>query len=187
MKHNVLLYGFVALLTALYPIVIYYGLNQYGPRALALLLFLVLLVRSFYWKAFKFSEKLFYLLLVGTLCAVAAWFESELMLRYYPVLMNFGIASFFAFSLFTEQPLIERLASLMKTELNPSARCYMRRLTQVWAGLLTVNGIISSYTACCLPLKQWAIYNGVIAYLIFAVFSLGELIVRHYYKKRYPL
>ena len=187
MKHNVLVYGFIALLTAGYPIVIYYGLNQYGPRALALLLFLVLLVRSFYWKAFKFSERLFYLLLLGTLCAVVAWFESEQMLRYYPVLMNFGIALFFAFSLFTEQPLIERFASLMKTELNTSARRYMRRLTMVWAGLLTVNGIISSYTACCLPLKQWAFYNGFMAYLIFAVFSLGELIVRYYYKKRYPV
>ena len=187
MKRNVVVFSAIAAVTAIYPIVIYYGLNQFGPRALAILLLLILMLRGFYWQAFKFSEKLFYLLVVGTLCALAAWFESEEMLRYYPVLMNFGIASFFFTSLFTEQTLVERFASLMSTDLSPPARRYMRQLTLIWAMLLTVNGIISSYTACCLPLKQWAFYNGVLAYMIFALFSLAELIFRHFYKKRHTV
>jgi uncharacterized membrane protein len=61
----------------------------------------------------------------------------------------------------------------------------MRGLTKLWALLLLLNAAVAAYTACCLSLAEWTIYNGVIAYLVFGAFTLGELINRHFYKKRF--
>jgi len=185
MRAHIILFVIIAGITAVYPFIVYTGLNEFGPSMLSLVLFALLLARVVLRGDYHQPEQYAQLLLVGSLCLVAAWLQSELLLRFYPVLMSLGFAGFFALSLRTPHSLIERFARTFISDIEPHQQAYMRVLTKIWAGLLVVNAVVAAYTACCLSLKYWTLYNGAIAYIIFGVFSLGELVNRYFYKKRY--
>jgi len=185
MRAHIILFVIIAGITAVYPFIVYTGLNEFGPSMLSLVLFALLLARVVLRGDYHQPEQYAQLLLVGSLCLVAAWLQSELLLRFYPVLMSLGFAGFFALSLRTPHSLIERFARTFISDVEPHQQAYMRVLTKIWAGLLVVNAVVAAYTACCLSLKYWTLYNGAIAYIIFGVFSLGELVNRYFYKKRY--
>ena len=185
MQPQTLLISVIALTTAVYPFFVYFGLSRLGPSILALILFAVILARFLLLGQHRRRPQLPQLLLVGGLCLLAAWFQSETLLRYYPVLMNLGFALFFWFSLHTEKPLIERFASVFIEDISVHAKRYMRGLTMIWAMLLLLNSVISLYTACCVSIQQWALYNGAIVYLVFGIFALCEFIYRQHYKKRF--
>jgi len=186
MSQRAALFTLVAIIAAVYPFLIYFGLNEFGIRSIAVLLLIVLSLRVLLWQQFKKQEKVALILLIFVLCGLAAWLRSEAILRYYPVLMNLGFGTVFLISLRTKQPLIERIMRLVIKDLPKRAIGYMRGLTLAWGIVLIANAFISFYTACCLSLQQWTIYNGAIAYALFGTFALAELVYRHYYKKRHP-
>jgi len=185
MRLQVILFAAIAVATTVYPFIVYTGLNQFGPATLSLVLFALLLARVILRGDYHQPEQYAQLTLVGSLCLLAAWRNSELVLRYYPVAMSLGFAGFFAISLWSKTTLIERFASMFIKDIADYQRRYMRVLTKLWAFLLLLNAAVAAYTACCLSLAQWTLYNGVIAYVVFGLFSMGELINRHFYKKRY--
>lgn len=184
--HRATIFTVVAAIAAVYPFLIYFGLSQYGIRPLALFLLVVLCLRVLLWQQFSHREKVILLGLIVLLCGFAAWLQSEALLRYYPVLMNLGFSLVFISSLFTEKPIIERLMSLVVQDFSEPALRYIRGLTLAWGIILLLNALVSFYTACCLSLQQWTIYNGAIVYLLFGLFTLGELVFRHFYKKVHP-
>ena len=176
----------IAFATVAYPFVIYTQLNTWGPAVLAWGLFALLLARVLLRGEFKKPEQYLQLCLVGGLCVIAAVLQSEELLRYYPVAMSLAFAGFFLWSLRTATPLIERFAAFRNNEeFAPHARYYMRQLTKIWAVLLAVNGVVATYTACCVTLESWTLYNGAISYIVLGVFTLIELVVRHFYKKKH--
>ncbi len=185
MSQRAVLFSLVAVVAAAYPFLVYFGLSQYGVRSLALFLLVILSLRVLLWQQFNKKEKIVLMMLIFILCGLSAWFKSETILRYYPVLMNLSFGSVFLLSLRTEKPLIERLIALVMKDLPERAIRYLRGLTLAWGIVLITNGLISFYTACCLSLQQWTIYNGAIAYAVFGTFALAELVYRHFYKKRY--
>jgi len=185
MRSTAPLIGLIALVTALYPLAVYFGLAYFQPASLALMLLGILVLRFVLIGDTTNLAQAIPMALIGGLCLVAAWFQSEKLLRYYPVLMNLCFAGLFWFSLKGDKTLIERFASVFDKKLTQHALHYMRGLTKAWAALLLVNALVSLYSACCVSFKLWAIYNGLIAYLVFAVFTLFELCYRHNYKKRH--
>jgi len=185
LRPQVVLFAAIAVATVVYPFIVYASLKQIGPAVLSLVLFCLLLARVILRGDYHQPEQYAQLALVGSLCLLAAWQKSELILRYYPVAMSLCFAGFFAISLWAKTTLIERFASVFVKDIAEHQRQYMRVLTKLWVLLLLLNAAVSAYTACCLSLAQWTLYNGVIAYLVFGLFSMGELINRYYYKKRY--
>ncbi len=185
MKSKNLVFILIALVTALYPFVVYFGISHFGPTSLALVLFSVLVVRTLFVGDQMKTAQTIQLVLVGGLCFLAIWMQSETLLLYYPVLMNMCVAGFFGFSLTTDTPLIERFARVFKDEISYRGKRYMRELTKVWAVILLLNAGVAFYTANYLTVKQWALYNGAIAYVFFAVFTLFELVNRYFYRKRH--
>lgn len=185
MRPQAILFGAVAIATAVYPLIVYNGIQQLGPSVLSLILFFLLLGRVVLRGEYHQPEQYVQLVLVGGLCLFAAWQKSELVLRFYPVAMSLGFACFFAISLRAETTLIERFASVFVKDIEEHQRQYMRGLTVLWALLLLLNAVVAAYTACCLSLSMWTLYNGAIAYIVFGLFTLCELINRHFYKKRY--
>ena len=185
MRPQVILFVVIAVATAGYPFIVYTGLQEFGPTVLSLVLFGLLLGRVILRGDYHQPEQYAQLALVGSLCLLAAWQKSETLLRYYPVAMSLGFAGFFAISLRSETTLVERFARVFVKDIEEHQRQYMRGLTVLWALLLLVNALVAAYTACCLSLAQWTFYNGVIAYVVFGLFTLGELVNRHFYKKRY--
>jgi uncharacterized membrane protein len=175
----------IATATVGYPFIVYSSLDYWGPANLAWLLLALLVARVLMRNDFKQPEQYMQLLLVGSLCLVAALFDSEQLLRYYPVAMSIAFGAFFLVSLRTDKSLIERFAGLGGTDYSAHQQYYMRNLTKIWAALLILNALVASYTACCMSLKAWTLYNGALAYVIFGVFSLGELIFRYFYKLRH--
>ncbi len=168
-----------------YPFLVYFGLNYFGPIVFALILFAFLLIRFIVTQQFRQISQWVLLVVVGGFCALVSFFNSAELLRYYPVLMSLGVASLFVWSLTTSTPLIERLAKLAKQEPSAGAKHYMFVLTIVWAVLLVLNAMVAAYTACCLSLQQWTLYNGLISYIIFGFFMVVELIYRRFYKRRF--
>jgi len=185
-SQRTIIFSLVAIIAAVYPFLIYFGLNKFGIQPLALLLLFVSGIRILLWQQFKLAEKIILVVLLTILCSFAIWLNSEALLRYYPVLMNLGFSAVFLLSLRTKQPLIERIMSTMVKDLSIAARDYLRGLTLAWGLLLLFNAMISFYTACCLSFRVWTIYNGFVVYIVFGVFTLIELIFRGFYKRRHP-
>lgn len=174
----------IVVATVVYPFIVYHSLDRWGPANLAWCLLVLLVARVLVRQDFQKPEQYMQLMVVGGLCVLAAVFNSERLLRYYPVAMSVAFAGFFALSLRTEKPLIERFAALSGKQFDQPQKRYMRALTLIWAMLLLANAIVASYTACCASLKVWTVYNGAVAYVIFGLFSIAELVYRHFYKLR---
>lgn len=185
MRLKIFLFIAIALVTAVYPFIVYNGLKQFSPAMLSWILLLLLTARVVLRGDYAKPEQYAQLVLVGGLCVFAALQDSEVLLRYYPVAMSLSFAGFFAVSLTSDKTLIERFAEMVGSDYEPHQRRYMRGLTVCWSILLVMNAVVSMYTACCLSLAQWAFYNGLIAYFVFGVFALLELVVRYFYRKKY--
>lgn len=113
-------------------------------------------------------------------CASAAIVvtDSELLLRFYPSLVNLGLLVAFGATLAHGPSMIEKFARLGRPELPPGAVRYTRRVTQVWCGFFVLNGAFSAYTALYWSRASWSLYNGIIAYGLIAALLAGEYVWR---------
>lgn len=187
MSFRTLIYAVIGLLAAAYPFVVYYGLNHYSASVFAWVLLVLLIVRVVVKGNYSEPSQWLQLVVVGAFCIIVAVVNSEELLRYYPVLMSLGFSALFAFSLRSKTSLIERFAKMSGTDYSSQALNYMRSLTRVWAILLAFNALVAAYTACCMSIKHWTLYNGLLAYFLLGGFSLAELAFRHFYKKRHGI
>ncbi|MBQ0714607.1 MAG: hypothetical protein KBT61_01530 [Paraperlucidibaca sp.] len=164
----------LSLLTLGYPLLVYLGVHHFEPRIVAALLALIALVR-----AIATREKTW---LVVSVCALllsaaAAIGNQELPLKLYPVLVNAALLIIFMISLRFPPTAIERLARIREPDLAPSGIRYTRQVTWVWCGFFLVNGSIALITALWASTEVWALYNGLISYLLMAsLFSIEWLI-----------
>lgn len=163
------------LLTLLYPLVIYFGLGHVEPRWLALFLLLIAGVR-----ALASRDRLWIAAAAGAglLVVVSMLGNVALPLKLYPVLVNVVLLVVFAVSLRHPPSLIERLARLREPELPPHAVAYTRQVTKVWCGFFIGNGGIALATAMVASNATWALYNGLIAYVLMGLLFAGEWLVR---------
>jgi len=163
------------LLTLLYPLAIYFGLGHVQPRWLALLLLGMALAR-----AVTSRDRLWLAATAGA--AVLVLFSvlgnDAMPLKLYPVLVNAVMLTVFGISLRHPPTVIERLARLQEPELSAHGVAYTRKVTWVWCGFFVLNGSIALITALWCPDKVWALYNGLIAYVLMGVLFAGEWLVR---------
>ncbi|WP_035056705.1 hypothetical protein [Andreprevotia chitinilytica] len=113
-------------------------------------------------------------LLLGAAALIA---RSDLPVKLYPVLVNAGLLAVFAASLHAPQTVIERLARLREPDLPESGVRYTRKVTQAWCVFFTANGLIALATVFAPP-KIWALYNGLIAYLLIGTMFGIEWLIR---------
>ncbi|AOY01461.1 hypothetical protein [Jeongeupia sp. USM3] len=125
--------------------------------------------------------------LAAALLGVAALVSrSALPLTFYPVLVNAVLFAVFAASLVRPPPVIERLARLTTPDLPPEGVAYTRRVTRVWAGFFVLNGGIALWTTTQ-PHATWALYNGLIAYVLIGTLGAGEYLVRRVVMHRHGI
>ena len=108
---------------------------------------------------------------------------------YYPVIVNFGLLLIFYSSLSAPKNFIQRIAeTIEKQPLDSVGARYTRSVTKIWCIFFLLNALISAFLAWQQLLDKWALYNGVIAYLLIAFLLLGERLVRHQIqqKMRHP-
>ncbi|MBX2809566.1 MAG: septation protein IspZ [Cellvibrionaceae bacterium] len=175
----------IALAVLAYPLIIYFSINRHGPTLLAAGLWLLCALRFIALKHYRHRNQQLLLVCISIFCALVIAANSHQLLRYYPSLMNLGMATLFLYSLRTQTPLIARMASAMGQRPPPEAKHYIRNLTALWGLLLLLNTGISAYTACCTRLSFWSFYNGFAAYALIGLIIVGEWLYRSVYKKQH--
>lgn len=163
------------LLTVAYPLLVYLAMGRFEPRWMALLLFALALLRALtsrqpLWMAAAAGA--------GVLALLTTLLNQALPLKLYPLLVNVVMLLVFATSLRFGPPVVERLARMQEPDLPPFAVAYTRKVTQVWCGFFVLNGGLALVTALWASDRTWALYNGLLAYVMMAVLFAGEWLVR---------
>ncbi len=99
-------------------------------------------------------------------------------LHWYPVLINSTMLLFFGGSLLTKQPIIERLARLTYPNFPIEGVIYTKKVTQVWCLFFIFNGGITAYFILTEQFYWWAMYSGVISYILMGLLFAIEWIIR---------
>lgn len=180
----------VAMLTRMmlwlaYPLVIFFGIQFFQPRYVAMLLALLLIIR---WRSEARSilhgMSRLYLAIFSALflvMAITTITNNETMLRLYPVLVNGGMLLIFGYSLKYPPSMIERFARLHEPYLTASGISYTQTVTQVWCVFFVFNGCAATFTAFYTSREIWSLYNGFVAYILMGVLFAGEWLVRRHF------
>jgi uncharacterized membrane protein len=180
-KTRSLLVTIAAGLGVAFPFLVYFGLQVVPPSVLlAALLGLVALRLTARSTLHRGLAPAFWiaatgLLAFGLVAPLAA-------LKAYPLLVSFGMAAVFAYSLFYPPSMIERFARLREPDLPSAALPYLRNVTKAWLCFFLLNGAISAWTASLETLELWTIYNGFISYILIGCLFCGEFAMRRLLK-----
>lgn len=188
----------LGLLLLTYPFIVYFGLSYFEPSILAVIVGLLCLLRHFSQplNAQKQRGKIPHLniLLMGVLSlfAYTSLTNSELALKFYPVVVNLSFLIIFAYSLFKPPSVIEIFARLQlkKTQYdinqeninihNDELVKYTRKVTIIWCAFFIINAIIASWTIFHSDPQYWLIYNGMISYIFMGILIVVELVYRKF-------
>jgi uncharacterized membrane protein len=170
------------MLTALYPLAIWFGHDSVEPRWLAGLLLLAAATRLPAMKGSPIAR--WSVAGALALAAITLWGNALLPLKLYPVLVNVVLLAVFGYSLAAPPSMVERLALLREPALSPAAKVYTRRVTQLWCGFFACNGAVALGTALWASPAVWSLYTGVIAYVLMGALFGVELLVRMRFKRR---
>lgn len=176
-----LLKAAVIILSACYPFMVYWGLQNYDAKFLLPLILILLGLRWMTGNGLA-EYKVVIITLLGIVVVTLMW-GSQLGLKFYPVLMNLGFLTLFASSLISPPTVIERLASIKEPDLPPEAVIYTRKVTQLWCAFFLFNGTLAAITALWASDEVWMLYNGFVAYLLIGALLGGEWLVRQRVKR----
>lgn len=174
---TVIIWG-IGVILALYPFVVYFGLQTLSPATLACLLLIVVIARVAVSTARQSVPPWLVWAPAGTIpvLLVSLLADTATGIKLYPIAINTMLLVVFSLSLAKPPTIIESLARLQKPDLPPSGVRYTRNVTMVWCVFFMINGLISGYTALYCDIQSWMLYNGFIAYLAMgALFGLEFL------------
>ena len=106
------------------------------------------------------------------------------MVKLYPVWVNVVMLAVFGYSLFHPPSVVERLARLQEPDLPASGVAYTRQVTKVWCVFFVLNGAAAAFTALYCTDAVWALYNGLIAYVLMGCLMGIEWCVRQQVRRR---
>lgn len=170
-----------------WPLLVGFGLTHNGLHWLLPVMALLLLVRLclIRQQAGPMRRVLQSVALAGiVLCVASSVMKAHQLLLFYPVVVNAVMLAVFGGSLWSNMPLVERLARLREPDLPPAGIRYTRQVTRIWCLFFIVNGSIALFTALHGDMRLWTAWNGVIAYLLMGTLMAGEWLVRRRLMKR---
>lgn len=113
------------------------------------------------------------LLGIASLVLTSTWY-----IKLYPVIVNIILLIVFAYSLYRPPTIIELFARQQQAELDKAALIYINKVTRAWIIFFLCNGLIALYTALLPDERYWAIYTGLISYLLIGIFFAIEFFIR---------
>ena len=171
----------LVLATLAYPFAVYFGFGRVSPLWLALLLLALMAARA--WVA-RDAVWLFAGIGSALLALASAVGNSWLPLKLYPVLVSLVLLAVFGVSLWRGPTVVERIARITEGKLSPAVVAYARKVTLVWCAFFIANGALALATALWASTDIWALYNGLLAYLLMGCLFGGEWLVRRRVKAR---
>lgn len=176
---GILLNTLLALVTIAYPVGYLLGEQKWLP--------IFPYVMAILWglKALNQTQPKHYfsgvMALILTLVGV---FKQTEAMYWYPVLINGLMLVLFGGSLWRSQSFVERLARLQTPDLPPQAVHYTRQVTKVWCGVFIFNIVISTVFVLLEQFDYWALYTGIVAYILMALVMAIEWLIRQHIQKR---
>ena len=174
----------LAIVTAIYPFILFFGHDRLSARSMALMLCVLMLMRALFLGLKQAQARLLVLFSIVIFVGVFL-FKTAQPLRWYPVMVSVGFFLMFVYSLRYPPSIIERMARLTQPDLPASGVRYTRVVTQVWCGFFVLNAVLSCWTIYLDNLRFWTLYNGLIAYILMGCLFVGEWLYRPYYRKRF--
>jgi len=179
----------LGLVGALYPLLIAAGLVRFEPRTVALPVLGLILARAWLGRhalaRLPRATSVAGVAALATLAAFAALANSEASLLLLPACVSLALMSFGLSTLIAGRPLIESLARMQVDSLSEPEVRYCRQVTWVWVGFLAANGAAIVALALLGQRSHWALYTGVISYLLIGALFASEYVYRHYRFRRY--
>jgi uncharacterized membrane protein len=105
--------------------------------------------------------------------------DAALAARAYPVLLSLTAASVFAVTLRRPPSLVERFALATGEPWSAELRSYCRGVTLTWTIWLGINAAIATYFALSHNEQAWALWTGILSYLVSGALFAGEWLIRH--------
>ena len=119
-----------------------------------------------------------------TLSVIALFHYTQLFfVKFYPVCANLTVFLVFFCSLFAKETVIQKFAKMVDGELSENALKYTRNLTYIWCVLTFFNFVVSLVTVF-LSEEIWALFNGLISYILIGTLFFVEYIIRTVLKKK---
>ena len=175
-----------------------------------LLVFLSSIAYPIIWLFFKQNSELLFFLpwLMAVLWAIKALLQKIVWQRYfglvmaillliiaitrsvdtmywYPNIISGIMLVIFAGSLFSEQTIIERCARLQNPDLPLYAVTYTRNVTKIWTFFFIFNIIVTTLLIVLENYRLWALFTGVISYILMGIIMSVEYCVRKIVMKKY--
>lgn len=166
---------FLTVLSIAYPALWYYGREAGWFVWLAAAMCGLWLLRAL---TAKLPQQRYAALFITLFFAAVLVFGRRDSMYWYPVLVNLMMLAVFGGSLFAGQTVIEKLARLQQPDLPEKAVRYTRRVTQVWCVFFIINGTLAALLAQLGRYDWWAVYTGVIAYVLMGMLFAGEWLYR---------
>ncbi len=179
---------FVAVALA-YPLLVFAGLSKLEPRLIGLCVGALVLARLSIFRARIFRERR--ALAFPALGFLAVWILLETRsndpryLFLLPALINAALLTTFGASLWKSPPIVETFARLQAGDLSTEEVTYCRTVTKVWCGFFALNCAAIVWLALEGTSAQWALYTGLVSYLLVGVLFSAEYVYRHYRFRRY--
>lgn len=174
MSFGVLKGWLVTLLFLSYPLIIYLLLVNDQPWLGSAIVLGILI-----WKIYDRPDWLWWLAVILLVSLLVFWlFGPGVISKLSPIFIHSGLLFLFWNSLKTV-PLIELFARFDFPELPPEIVVYTRQLTIVWAGFFALNIVACVWMAIWGDDALWALYNGLLVYVLIVVLMVGEYIWRH--------
>jgi len=161
-----------------YPAAVYFGRSAVPPLTFVAAALLLITLRSVTLDAPAAREQRGLLIASAVALVILAALDPPVAAKAYPVMMSAAVAAVFGMSLAHPPSLIERYARLRHPELPPEGRDYCRAVTMVWTAWLSVNALVALVLAVFGSDAVWALWTGVIAYLIMGLLFAGEFVLR---------
>jgi len=161
-----------------YPAAVYFGRSAVPPLTFVAAALLLMTLRTVTLDVPGVKQQRRLLMVAAVALVILAAVDPPVAAKAYPVALSATIAAVFGMSLVQPPSLIERHARLRHPELPPEGRAYCRAVTMVWTAWLSLNALVALILAVSGSDAAWALWTGVIAYLIMGLLFAGEFVLR---------
>jgi len=170
----------IAFLIIAYPFLSAYLAGQ-GFASLELLVFAALTL----WRGFTSTKMALRLgsLLFAALLLLGAYFADAYFIWLVPSFAFLWLTVLFGHTLWMPPSLCERLVRLQYPDFIPGIAEYLREVTWAWTLFFAVNVVICALLPALAGQRAWAIYTGLLVYMLMGLLGVGEWFYR---QRRFP-
>ena len=171
------------MLLAGYPMAVWGGLSLAGSRWVGLVLLaavvLVVPARLLAQGRRQLGSLIGWAIALSVLPILTLLLDDRRFILSMPVLANAILLGAFGSSLTEGRvPAVERFARVTRTDLSPARVRHCRAATKAWCLFFVVNGLAALALALFAPVSVWALYTGVVSYVLIGMVWAGEYAIR---------